>query len=208
MSVDCLYSENIGLIHSVARKGYGRLQAIGASVDYDDVFQDMTLVFIKSAELWDSEKSKLSTYFTHAAYNELNRIAKRYEIERLELQIKSSEDLSQDEDFDIFEMVADNRITPDGEMELSMLVDSIVSQISPLAFLIVSWVVLPPKDVLREMQAKKAHAEYCRGIGLSRRARESDIGIVCNLLQLCGFTVNQLQSARLEIDRVVRRVLS
>lgn len=88
------YADNVGLIHVVARKGYGRLQGIGASVDYDDLFQDLSETFIKSFDGFDDDAGKFSTYFITAARNKVNQIAEGYELDRMGVKTtryKSSE---------------------------------------------------------------------------------------------------------------------
>lgn len=77
------YADNVGLIHTVARKGFGRLSGIGASVDYDDLFQELSEVFIKAYDGFDEDGSKFSTYFTVAAGHKINQIAEGYELDRM-----------------------------------------------------------------------------------------------------------------------------
>lgn len=77
------YADNVGLIHTVARKGFGRLQGIGASVDYDDLFQELSEVFIKAYDGFDEDNSKFSTYFTVAAGHKINQLAEGFELDRM-----------------------------------------------------------------------------------------------------------------------------
>lgn len=78
------YEANVGLIHSVARKGYGRIADIGGSQSYDDLFQELTEVFIKAYDAFDESAGfTFSTYFMTSARNYLNRNAEQVEVERL-----------------------------------------------------------------------------------------------------------------------------
>lgn len=94
--LDRFYADNVGLIHTVARKGYGRLMGIGAAVDYDDLFQDLSEVFIKAFDGFSEENGKFSTYFTVAATNKLNQIAEGFELDRT--GVKTSRHLSDEID--------------------------------------------------------------------------------------------------------------
>lgn len=78
------YEANVGLIHTIARKGYGRLVEIGASQSYDDLFQELTEVFIKAYDAFNENAGfTFSTYFMTSARNYLNRNAEEIEEERL-----------------------------------------------------------------------------------------------------------------------------
>lgn len=80
--LDRFYADNIGLIHTVARKSYGRLMGIGAAVDYDDLVQELSEVFVKAFDGFEEGAGKFSTYFTVAATNKINQIAEGYELDR------------------------------------------------------------------------------------------------------------------------------
>jgi DNA-directed RNA polymerase specialized sigma24 family protein len=201
------YSDNVGLVHHVAQKGYGRLQAIGASIEYDDVVQDMSMVFIKAYQIWDEEKSKFSTYYINAAINELNKIAKKFETERLELKIKSVEEMDHgNEDVNVAETIACDRDTPERALESNRLIQAVVSGLSPLAEAMVEWMLSPPDWVERELAAKQIHAEMARDMGHKRRAvSECSIGFVCDMLELSGVPGANIRSARQELTNAVRR---
>lgn len=82
-NLDRFYADNVGLVHTVARKGYGRLMGIGAAIDYEDLVQELGEVFIKAYDGFDDSVGKFSTYFTVAANNKINQIAESYELDRL-----------------------------------------------------------------------------------------------------------------------------
>lgn len=82
-NIDRFYADNIGLIHTVARKGYGRLMGIGAAIDYEDLVQELSEVFIKAYNGFDADTGKFSTYFTVAAGHKISQIAEGYELDRL-----------------------------------------------------------------------------------------------------------------------------
>lgn len=78
------YEANVGLIHSIALPGYGRLADIGGSQSYDDLFQELTEVFIKAYDAFDENAGfTFSTYFMTSARNYLNHNAEQVEVERL-----------------------------------------------------------------------------------------------------------------------------
>lgn len=97
LSIDKFYADNTGLIHQVARKGYARMSAIGANLDYEDLFQELSITFIKSYEALDVERNgKFSTYFFMAARNRINALAEDFEMERLGLRTVRRKEIGAD----------------------------------------------------------------------------------------------------------------
>lgn len=66
------------LICKLARKGWGRLQAAGVVIDYDDVFQEMSLIYCKAAERYDATKGfTFTAYLGQAIWHDFNKVAQR-----------------------------------------------------------------------------------------------------------------------------------
>jgi len=201
------YADNIGLVHTVARKGYGRMQAIGAAIDYDDLVQDMSVVFIKAYELWDGDKGKFSTYFMYSAFNEINKVAKKFEIERVELRIKSVEEMtsSSDDQMDVSETIACGSDTPEQALEFKMMVAEALRGLSPVAHKMVEWLIDPPDELEREREARICHASLARDMGKNKRAKFSEIGLVCDVLLMAGVCEVEVRNARRELEAAVKR---
>lgn len=201
------YADNIGLVHTVARKGYGRMQAIGAAIDYNDLVQDMSIVFIKTYELWDEDKGKFSTYFMYSAFNELNKTAKKFEIERLHLKVESVEEMSDssEDQIDISETIACSGDTPEQALEFKMMVEDALRGLSPVANKIVEWLINPPDELEHEREARICHASMARDMGRHKRAKFSDIGLVCDVLLMAGVSEVEVRNARRELELSVKR---
>lgn len=210
-NLDRFYADNTGLIHTVARKGYARLQAIGAATDYEDVFQELSLVFMRAYELFDESAGiQFSSYFMRAAYNELNKIAKPFEIERVELGFRSVEEMnswSEDGEQGIEERIACERGTPEEELAAAGFAKEMLEQLSPLASALVRMTIDPPEFMEREFYALQAHAEHARSIGIERRARNSlNLSFVCQVLEkTTDLSVATLRAARNEVTRFAER---
>ena len=212
-NVGKFYADNVNLVHTVARKGYNRFVAIGASIAYEDVVQDMSMVFIKSFERYNSETGKFSSYFYAAAYNELNKIGKIFEEERIKRGVKSVEEMQSfvDDDDGYFELVSE-RATPYEEIETASTFADFERRLSPIAKLIVSWMMNPPQEVEAEYQALSSHVAMCRegnncGLG-GRRCQGFGIGFVCDLLQLSGIGASAIKKARREIEKSARGAIN
>jgi DNA-directed RNA polymerase specialized sigma24 family protein len=80
---DKFYADNLGLIHTVARKGYNRMYAIGAGIDYEDLVQELSVTFIRAFNGMKDDRAKFATYFTRSALNRINALAEDFEVERL-----------------------------------------------------------------------------------------------------------------------------
>ncbi len=67
-----------GLVRNMARKALGRLIENRVVVDFEDVYQDMCVSFVKAAQTYDPDRGiTFSAYMGRAAYNNFNRTAER-----------------------------------------------------------------------------------------------------------------------------------
>lgn len=210
-NISSYYADNTGLIHTVARKGFRRLQAIGASMDYEDLYQELTETFIKAYDRFDeSTGNKFSTYFMVSAHNRLNRLATDYEIERLELKIYSIEEINswcEDGKGTIEEKIASDSPSPEELASVRSSTVNIMRQLSPLAAVVAEFAIDPPDFIEREFVAAQAHANFARSKGVERRARGSlNVAFVCSVLErTSGMTRAMTTSIRSEIAGAVER---
>lgn len=208
-NLDKYYKENIGLIHVVASKGMSRLQAVGSSLTFDDLVQELSAVFVKAYDLFDeSQNFKFSTYFTIAARNALNKLVKEVQTERMEHKVRSFEELNvangDDDDRNILDTIPSDSLTPQDVLERKQAVASLSKRLSPLALTIVKWVIEPPEFLNREYDAYGAHIKYAQSQGAKNRKMEYSPRFVVNVLEKTGqIEPAQLRSALSEINRFV-----
>ncbi|MFT4064381.1 sigma factor [Paraburkholderia sp.] len=206
--VEC-YQGNLGFAHTVARKCYGRLLEIGASVEYDDVFADVREAFLDAHRSFDPSRGfAFNTYFGRCAYNRINKSAKALEEERITNGVRSFEEMS-GEDFDVSERIASEAMTPEEVLERRQQaeqVQTVVAGLSPIAALIVQWLVSPPEALMKEAAAQQAHCDYSRSIGIHTRCMAGvNIGFICKFIRLVMADVSHSEIAR--AAREVRRVI-
>ena len=205
MNVDQFYKENKGLVHAVSKKGYARLQAAGIGLDYDDVFQEMSVVFLKAYEGFDeSLGNRFTTYYYMAAFNKINSWAQKMIDERLRYGVVSIEEMnskSDGEDFNLEEILMKDNATPEAIYACSEFVAQIRDQLSPLAFLILEWVVEPPKEFMDELAKAEAHIQYAKSLGYERRFMNhiSPRYVGQFIVMLGGVTESEVRSALAEL---------
>ena len=170
------YKANLGLVHAVSRKGFGRLMAARVTIDYEDVFQEMSVVFLKAFEGFDESKGfKFSTYYFMCAYNRLNRWAQDMIEERLEHGVVSVEELNDSSelgDMDLgstLEEFTDPSSDPESSYRVQELLEYMAKTLSPLAKLILEWSVTPPEEIVTEVRKAHHYAEYGRSKGYNVR---------------------------------------
>jgi RNA polymerase sigma factor (sigma-70 family) len=184
---ETFYAQNSGLIYKIARRAYLRMIAIGAAIEFDDLAQDLTVTFIRAYDTFDESRGvKFSTYFMRCALNCVNPIARRFETERIELGIRSVEELdmtSGEGGLSVAERIASDDLTPEQTAEWNGIIERMETQLSPLASLILRWLVEPPDFLEREQCAQCAHAEYARSRGIERRAMPPSVTFVARVLK-------------------------
>jgi RNA polymerase sigma factor (sigma-70 family) len=203
------YTTHVGLVHYAARKGYGRLVAMGAPVDYDDLVQELSVVFVKAFDGFSEECGyKFSSYYTRAAYNQINKIAEKVKEERVDNGVRSVEEMAHryssatGTDIDDFDILTCSRQTPESELSTSQSLSRMLSNLSPLASLIARWLIDPPKELEREFEACVAHVGLTRQAGQQKRARQTiDMSFICNFLVLLGVSEASVSKARFELKK-------
>ena len=207
--LNSFYKENVGLVHFVARKSYGRLQRMGATIEYEDLVQDMSMIFIRSVELFDAERGKFSTYFVQAAYFELRRIEEVFATERIELKIKSVEEMAsnaEEGEINLWDVIGSDDLPVDEFVDAKLTVAKMESELSPLAKKILEWSVQPPEEIKREYDAKAHHAQFARSLGFAVRNREpAAFGLACEMLELSGYRRSDVNCARAQLERAIER---
>ena len=171
------YKANMGLVHVVSRKGFSRMAAAKVVIDYEDVFQEMSIVFLKALEKFDESKGfKFSTYYFMCAFNRLNRWAQDLIEERLKHGVVSIEELGHNVgdggDMDMGGMMSDMSdpsADPESSYRVRELLDHMAKSLSPLAGLILEWSIAPPEEVMTEIRKAQKYAEYGRAKGHNSR---------------------------------------
>lgn len=172
MSAADFYKANVGLVHSVSRKGFARLTAAKVGIDYEDVFQEMSMVFLKAYQGFDQSRGfKFSTYYYMAAYNRLNAWATDMIDERVKHGVVSIDELNEagGEEMSLSETLLVDDTTPEDNVRAMQLLTHIKNKLSPLAGLILQWSIEPPPEVVQQIQAAQMNADYGRSRGLNSR---------------------------------------
>lgn len=166
------YEKNKGLVHAVSRKGYARLQSAGVGLDYEDVFQEMSIVFLKAYEGFDASKGfKFTTYYYMAAFNKLNNWAQKQISERLTYGVLSVEEMDDRAggDSDVENVMMVDPSSPESYYKCKEFLIHVSKTLSPLVGLILNWTLTPPPELLEQLRMAEYHAEFGRSIGISSR---------------------------------------
>lgn len=207
------YKENIGLIRTATRKVMSRALALGtATMDYDDMEQELTLIFIDAYKHYDPSKYKFSTYYMRAAFNRANYLLKKVYKERINNGVRSVEEMgswAEDNDDGLSMTVEDvMAVKPEEQAQIKSLMRTWNAQLSPLGQLIMSWTLEPPEWLEHEFEAQKVHAEISRSLGVTTRSRAelNAAYVVFMLKQVFGYP-HAFDNALKEIQHVARHTL-
>jgi hypothetical protein len=98
-STSTKYEDHTGLLHKLAARGWGRLEAAGVPTAYDDVFQLMSESFVRCQKTFDPTKGfTFSAYYGRSCWNNFNKWAADQIEEKHELGLVSVESLSVEHD--------------------------------------------------------------------------------------------------------------
>lgn len=137
------YVENVGLVHNVASRMYPRVVAVAPSWQYDDLFQELTIIFFRACVGFDPTKGvKFSSYFTQSCYWEINRKLAMLERENV-VRVRETTDET------FIESLMDGAGTPEEEVIATDLAGHLTDGMSRMAKQIVN-LCLEPTDWLEE----------------------------------------------------------
>ena len=195
---DTFFKANAGLVKKVAIKVHARVLAMGASLPYEDIEQDVSVVMMRAWEKFDPTKGfKFSTYFYRAAFNDMNRIIEPYARECTELGLMSMSAVA-DEEGDEFagdSIIDGGHATPEQVLEAKQLLSQIQERVSPLAYSMLELMIDPPELMEREWQ------KVNEVTGANRA--EMTIGFVTNYVQaITGMPVADVRRAATEITNL------
>lgn len=156
--VNAALKRDAGLIHHVSEKVYRRAMAMKLSVEYDDVFQEMSIAYVNAFNAFDESKGvRFSTLYTTSAFRHANRLVD-----------KESAQVGFSLDDEYKDNTPDNSSTPDVIVETVDAVEHLYGGLSSLAKTIVDFALNPPELLLREIEMKKAKDELTYELGTGK----------------------------------------
>ena len=207
------YNANVGLIHTVAARIYKRILATGVSIDYEDIFQDLCVDFLRAYEKFDVDAGwQFSSYFTRCAYNNSGARLNGMIAERVENGTRSIQEMSRDmEDGASLEEVVlvDESMMPESQLLESRFLATLDEKLSSLAVLMVNWLVEPPNELVQEFDAYNAHVAYAKTMGLKRPSSPNiELHHVGDFMEKClGVSGSSIRSAMKEVQSVVAKFI-
>lgn len=180
---DTRFEAHSALIHKLARKGYGRLLGAGVSIEYEDVYQEMCLIYSKTVHIDDEGHMKydptrgisFSAYLGRAIWNDFNKFAERQIAEVTELGLRSVEELAEqcEDDFaNPYSAIDSGDPSPE---ECFEAIQEFLHGISELhrtdrvAHFLVAKLIDPSDDLVDALNRERQEAERVRASGENKR---------------------------------------
>lgn len=206
LNAETYYKDNVKLVHKFARKVFARAKTIGAPMEYEDVFQEASLVFLKCFQSFDPNAGfAFSSYFSRAFYFEVNKILADYETEIIKSGTRSIEEYEGDsEQAWLLEVIPSNEPTPEELLELSETSRILVEKVSGNLALVIELLVNPHQWMVDELLHLRRHVEYARSQGIEKRAKpEITIDHVCRCLTMIGmFDCSDVSNVKREVRKL------
>lgn len=180
------FEHNEGLIKKIAGKGYARAQAARINLSFEDMYQEVALVWVRAVKNFDVQSGyHFSTYFTRAAYNQLNRTFESYgrNTDEYAESYSSWADGEESGDSPLERISTQTSVSPEDEALSMEKVAEFGVGLSEYAKFVIRLYFNTPKIISRELEMMKAKAEIGREMGLSRRSRlEMDVKFILHFL--------------------------
>lgn len=188
------------LCHKIAHKETNRLNAQGVRAEYEDVYQDVCLTWIKAAEKFEPDRGfRFSTYLTTAAQNNLRRSWKNRVVEPKSV---SFDHPASEHGRTLAETLPDDQDTADIGVEQRQLAEEKLSMLSPLTRRIVEIIYDPPEIIRQEVRAFKARQRHAVELGITKFVQGGDLSVQF-MMDLLRVPPHQRRAIRDELKRVV-----
>ena len=214
------YKENKNLVHFAVTKEIGRFSWMygnsNANVCHEELFAQLSEVFLKACKSWNPEESKFSTYFMTSAHNHvsymLTRASKNVPFTDYTMDIairKAPEDAIYMTE-DIFEDQENDQLA---QFELAISLKAAVSNASPMAQRVLGYIINPPDWIKAEADAKHCKSMMSvEGKNAANRTPEINLRFVCGLM-LKSYEGNVeaksfIRQAQREVSDLIRKVAS
>lgn len=187
------YSDNIGLIHLITKKLFGWTQSLNLPMEYDDVFQEVSLAFVTAAAGYDDSLGiKFSAYLNRAAHNQIRKTVgvmtglkrlndgEKEELARMKeqkqtpefmgLSYTSFEDMLNEDGGSVLDILPSPQIDPAEEAAFQSDWNKEVRALSPMARKIADIIKNPPVEFLEELECQYEHSMIAVNMNRADRA--------------------------------------
>lgn len=195
----------VGLIHKVCKQVHVRVEFANLSFEYDDLYQEACLVWIKARERFNPELgNRFSTYLVRSLYNELNR------------KLKKQDDNVDEHAFSYCQkpthggvigltlesVLQGSHVSVEDEEVAYESMNTFEADLSVFARLTLKHFVTPSKELVSEFNMLKEKVELSKQHGYARRLRpEIDLSFVSSFIsRILGKSEKHARSVRKEIE--------
>ena len=206
------FEANKGLVYKVSMAAMRRISQSGIAVDFNDIYQVASEAFIRCYQGYDPTSGfQFSTYFWKSAMNAVNAAFSPLIRERMEYGTVSVEEMTanasrgEDDEVSMADVVLKDTTDPQSLVAIREFLADVDARLSPLAKLILNWLIDPPDDLLEAIESQTAHAIYARSLGFVRRAPTLNLrprAIGSYLIDIHGVDRGKVRLALEEIKQV------
>ncbi|NQZ54735.1 MAG: hypothetical protein HRT93_10865 [Piscirickettsiaceae bacterium] len=176
--------DNLGLVHMIAGKIFRRVSGMSLTLEYEDVFQELAIAYMKAYEGFDSTRGyKFSAYFTKVAFRWANKLIEKECRQEIDMKEKSLDSM-----FDTQMGVEGSAAPPEKIVEAMELFETVYERLSPLAKKSVDLAIESPPELIRELEMREVKTDVAIETGsLTRHVRASKLDTAISLvLMLCN----------------------
>lgn len=185
-------STHTKLVHYVASTWWKTFRQLNVGLELDDLVQEAWIACLNAEAGFDASKGwAFSTYFVNAAKHHFwNLLQKAGREKAVNLELIEDDHLP----------IEDRGRDPADIVIAAERLNETLSQLSPVARLIMNLLIAPSDEIKAEFQALDFKREVARDAGIDERHPiELNITFICSLLAAAGVAQMTLASAKREI---------
>jgi RNA polymerase sigma factor (sigma-70 family) len=168
------FEGNYKLLHKLCHSYVKKAKMAGLVLDYDDLYQEACLTWVKAQKSFDPSKNfRFTTYMGVAVAHRLaGSLHKAFEDRRvLVKQVRNSEDdPSQESWLESVSLDVGAELSPEDKIEQEEFRQVFYDRLSPEARMVLSIIEDTPKEIQDELVAMQEKSKYGRSLGVNSKA--------------------------------------
>jgi len=188
------------LAWKLARAIFERFKGVNRTHTLDDIFQEVSVAFVKCASIYRPEQGAFSTYFYKAAWNEVRRqinVGKRGQPDAISLDSDQHR-----EEEGLHEKLCDHEAPlPDDILNAKQKRELALSQMSQKTRLVVELAEHPPRWLLDSVDHIKARNDWGKQLGVLQRSNAPEVGLGF-VMSILGYTQTSREGVIAELARI------
>lgn len=203
MTYEAEFKDYEKMMAALSHRARRRAEAAGIVVEFEDLFQEARMTFMRACETFDAEKgAKFSTYLWASVKNNLKRI----ETVARSVQMRTvsmDKAIGEETEGTYHDILADDQESAEDRLERLETQSSHFRRLSEAAKRVILALDAPTPEILRELRRMEAFRQHCVEHSMAAATRQLNVDTICALI---GLNANEARKVKREFKELMEEV--